>query len=50
MGINYEKEYTSLLSRLKMSMKVLSGKAIAVQYFNDLTEQEQIEYVKSKIS
>jgi hypothetical protein len=32
-----------------MAKKVLFGQAIAVQFFSDLTEQEKIEYVKTKL-
>jgi hypothetical protein len=47
--LNYEKEYTSFNDRLVMARKVLTGKAIAVQFYSDLTEEEKIEHVKSKI-
>lgn len=32
-----------------MAKKVLLGKAIVVQFFSDLTEDEKIAFVKSKI-
>jgi hypothetical protein len=32
-----------------MANAILEGKAIAVRYFCDMTEDEQVEYVKSKI-
>jgi hypothetical protein len=32
-----------------MAKKVLFGKAIAVQFFSDLTEQEKIKYVKTNL-
>lgn len=47
--LNYEKKYTGFIDRLRASAKVLMGKAIAVQYFSDLTEQEKIDHVKLKI-
>ena len=33
-----------------MARLVKEGKAIAVQFFVDLTEEEQIEYVKAKLN
>ena len=33
-----------------MAKKVLFGKAIAVQFFTDLTEDEKISYVKNQIN
>jgi hypothetical protein len=47
--LNYDKEYTTLKERFAMAKKVLFGKAIAVQFFSDLTEQEKIAYVKTKL-
>lgn len=47
--LNYTKQYTTLKERLIMAKKVLFGKAIAVQFFSDLTEQEKIAYVKTKL-
>lgn len=41
--LNYDKKYTTLKERFVMAKKVLFGKAIAVQFFTDLTEQEKIE-------
>ena len=48
--LNYDKKYTSLKDRFVMARKVLFGKAIAVQFFTDLTEDEKISYVKNKIN
>ena len=48
--LNYNKEYTTLKDRFVMARKVLFGKAIAVQYFTDLTEDEKISYVKNQIN
>ena len=47
--LNYERKYTTLKERFMMAKKVLFGKAIAVQFFTDLTEQEKIAYVKTKL-
>jgi len=47
--LNYTKQYTTLKERFIMAKKVLFGKAIAVQFFSDLTEQEKIAYVKTKL-
>ena len=47
--LNYDKEYTTLKERFVMAKKVLFGQAIAVQFFSDLTEQEKITYVKTKL-
>lgn len=48
--LNYNKEYTTLKDRFVMAKKVLLGKAIAVQFFTDLTEDEKISYVKNQIN
>jgi hypothetical protein len=47
--LNYTKQYTTLKERFVMAKKVLFGQAIAVQFFSDLTEQEKIAYVKTKL-
>ena len=47
--LNYERKYTTLKERFMMAKKVLFGKAIAVQFFTDLTEQDKIAYVKTKL-
>jgi hypothetical protein len=47
--LNYEKNYTTLKERFVMAKKVLFGKAIAVQFFADLTERDKIAYVKNKL-
>ena len=36
-------------TRIKDAWKVFRGKAIAAQYFDDLNEEEKIEYVKSQV-
>ena len=48
--LNYDKKYTTLKDRFVMAKKVLLGKAIAVQFFTDLTEDEKISYVKNQIN
>jgi hypothetical protein len=47
--LNYEKEYCTFMERLKAALLVFKCKAIAVQYFRDLTEEEKFKYVKNKI-
>jgi hypothetical protein len=47
--LNYDKEYTTLKERFAMAKKVFFGKAIAVQFFSDLTEKEKTDYVKTKL-
>jgi hypothetical protein len=47
--LNYDKKYTTFKERFSMAKKVLFGKAIAVQFFTDLTEQDKIAYVKTKL-
>ena len=47
--LNYKKEYTTFIGRLKMAMKVLKGKAIAVQFFTDLSKEDKIKYVETKL-
>jgi hypothetical protein len=48
--LNYERKYTTLKERFVMAKKVLFGKAIAVQFFTDLTQQDKIAYVKTKLT
>ena len=48
--LNYDKKYTTLKDRFVMAKKVLLGKAVAVQFFTDLTEDEKISYVKNQIN
>jgi len=47
--LNYDPEYLSMEERQEMANYVLEGKAIAVRFFRDLTEEEKVEYVKSQI-
>jgi len=46
--LNYEN--LKFIDRFKMSIKVLQGKAIAVQFFSDLSNSDKIKYVKTKIN
>ena len=48
--LNYDPEYFELAERWKMAKLVMEGKAIAVQYFVDLTKEQQEAYVKEKIA
>ena len=45
-GYNYE---YNLLTRLKHAYYVLTGKATAFRFFEDFTEEEKTEFVKTKI-
>lgn len=36
-------------TRLRDALKVFTGKAIAVQYFDDLTDQQKQDYIKTQI-
>jgi hypothetical protein len=47
--LNYDPDFFPMKDRQEMADAVLQGKAIAVRYFCDLSEEEQVEYVKSKI-
>jgi hypothetical protein len=47
--LNYDKKHTTIKDRFVMAKKVLFGKAIAVNFFTDLTENEKNSYVKTKI-
>ncbi len=46
--LNSENKYTKFIDRLKSAVKVIKGKAIAVQFFIDLSETDKIEYIKTK--
>lgn len=48
--LNYDPEYFTLAERWKMAKLIMEGKAIAVQYFTDLTKEQQEAYVKAKIA
>lgn len=48
--LNYDSDFLSMKERQEMADAILAGKAIAVRYFCDMTEEEQVEYVKSKLS
>jgi hypothetical protein len=43
------RDFFARFSNFFSAKKVLFGKAIAVQFFTDLTEQEKITYVKTKL-
>ena len=47
--LNYEDEYATQKDRNKMAKLVKEGKAIAVQFFEDLTEDEKIQKVKEEL-
>jgi len=47
--MNYESEYFTMAERKEMADLIMEGKAIAVQFFVDLSPEQQSEYVKSKI-
>jgi hypothetical protein len=47
--LNYDPEYLSMEDRQEMANAILEGKAIAVRFFEDLTPEEQSEYVKNYI-
>lgn len=47
--INFDSEHLSIKERKEMADAIMKGKAIAVRFFDDLTAEEQTEYVKNKI-
>lgn len=47
--LNYEPQFVSMSDRRDMVRAILEGTAIAVRYFIDLSEEEQIDYVKNKL-
>ena len=47
--LNYDPEYLSKKDRQEMADAIMAGKAIAVCFFEDLTPEEQSDYVKRKI-
>ena len=47
--LNYDSDYFSMKDRREMASAILKGKAIAVCFFEDLTSEEQTEYVKKKL-
>ena len=48
--LNYDPEYLSKEDRAEMAAAIMNGKAIAFCYFEDLTEEEQSEYVKGQMN
>lgn len=47
--LNYNKKYTTLLNRIRMFKAIMKGKAIAVCFFEDMTDEQQRVYAKSII-
>ena len=47
--LNFDPEYFSKKERKEMADAVLAGKAVAVCFFEDLTPEEQSDYVKRKL-
>ena len=47
--LNFDPEYFSKKERQEMADAVLAGKAVAVCFFEDLTPEEQSDYVKRKL-
>ena len=47
--LNYDSDFLSTKDREEMAKYILEGKAIAIRYFEDLEEDEKVEYVKSKL-
>ena len=47
--LNYDPEHLSKKDRQEMADAIMAGKAIAVCFFEDLTPEEQSDYVKRKI-
>ena len=48
--LNFDPEYLSKKERQEMADAIMAGKAIAVCFFEDLTPEEQSDYVKRKIN
>jgi len=48
--MNYEPEYFTMEDRKEMADLIMAGKAIAVQFFDDLSPEEQSAYVKNKMN
>ena len=47
--LNFDPEYLSKEDRKEMADAIMAGKAIAICFFEDLTPEEQAEYVNRKI-
>ena len=47
--LNYSKKYTTLFDRFRMLKAIMKGKAVAVCFFEDMTEEQQRVYAKSVI-
>ncbi len=48
--LNYDPEYLSKKDRKEMAAAVINGKAIAVCFFEDLSDEYQSEYVKGQMN
>lgn len=48
--MNYDPEYFTMKERKEMADAIMEGKAIAVRFFEDLTPEEQSEFVKHKLN
>ena len=48
--LNYGPEYLSVEERAEMAAAIMNGKAIAYCYFEDLTSEEQSEYVRGQMN
>lgn len=47
--LNYDPEYLTDKERREMADAIMAGKAIAVRFFDDFSEEEKREYVTKKI-
>lgn len=47
--LNYDPEYFSMRERQEMADAILEGKAIAVCFFDDLTEEDKVSYMRTKL-
>ena len=47
--LNYDPEYLSKKDRREMANAIMKGKAIAVCFFEDLSPEEQAEYVRKRL-
>lgn len=47
--LNYDPKYMSKKNRKEMAKAIMDGKAIAVCFFEDLSEEEKQEYIKKKM-
>lgn len=47
--LNYDPDYLSKKERKEMADAVLAGKAIAVCFFEDLSKEDQLEYLRKHL-